>query len=237
MSTLWGKMMQRIDEQLGSQGRDRHAPKKTWSTRGGVNVALIPDRTMGLVFGYDKGYSQCAPVLRELHRIGLLRRFAIVLDTHRHDCVDMYFDAELYFSLVSHIADTIRYDTLLATMQDSRVFRSLKELDILFRKTPREDQEPPLRIEFHSDKVIQCSMETEFWVYAGGPSPYSDSYTISIYTHRDRSHSFASICRKVASDLDVTITREIEGSPEIPKMSGWFLKHYNTIVAKFRPDG
>ena len=52
---------------------------------------------------------------------------------------------------------------------------------------------------YHKNNLV-CLCDTEFWVNCGGVQPYSDSYTISLYTNEKMSgffqHEVLSVCLK-----------------------------------------
>ena len=73
----------------------------------------------------------------------------------------------------------------------------------------------PIRWMLYKAGVLVASLETEFWVAVGGPPPYSDSYTVSVY-----------------SEVDVTTTLE-QGIASLCSKRKWKLRP--TIEAKARP--
>ena len=48
--------------------------------------------------------------------------------------------------------------------------------------------------------------ETESWASVGGPAPYHDSFTLSLYTAENRAVEFRAVCEAVAQEGDVTVT-------------------------------
>lgn len=158
-----------------------------------------------------KGYHNCTRIPEAAVNEGLKYRLAIVLDTYRRDKVDMFFDEELYFKIIFRICDLIKPDQIKVFTIDDKILDSLEAMknNIL---SLEDEHEPPKEIHFFKDGKINSCIYTEYWTFAGGPMPYSDSYTISVYTKDDISNELIVICDDVCNELNATITSFIEAS-------------------------
>jgi hypothetical protein len=56
-----------------------------------------------------------------------------------------------------------------------------------------------------NDRLVAV-VETEFWSSVGGPSPYHDSYTFSLYTGQNRSEELQKISELACSGAGARIT-------------------------------
>lgn len=67
------------------------------------------------------------------------------------------------------------------------------------------EEEFPSRIRFLMENIVVLWEESEMWSFAGGPSPYHDSVTLSFFSKRDLSAAFENIFTEVAHKVGVTI--------------------------------
>src|SRR5262245_51484501 len=112
---------------------------------------------------------------------GLNHRFAIIQETYRPDCVDEYFDEPLWLSLLE-FAKRISTDVQIGVTRNSSKKVALEDFLAGFVKLPSEERDPPPFIFGGEEGVLRITIETEYWNKAGGPMPYHDSYTYSIYS-------------------------------------------------------
>jgi hypothetical protein len=141
---------------------------------------------------FVRGFDGVTLAPREAKEAGLVHRFAIIQETYRPDCVDMFFDVPLYSALL-HFAETfedgVRVAIRLGAMPQEI---TLEEFRHSGAPKTRED-EPALSALVRSGENLLMWIETERWASVGGPMPYHDSYTYSLYTRddvSDRARSF-----------------------------------------------
>ena len=91
-----------------------------------------------------------------------------------------------------------------------------------------EDREPPPFIYAYKNKKLICIGVTEYWVNCGGKQPYSDSYTISIYTKNDLSSQLQRECFKLCKESGIEI-KEIIDSPN------HYYKEKESLLKKYCP--
>lgn len=174
------------------------------------------DRTFRLVRGYHR-HSNLPAIA---HEAEMAERFAVVLDTTRHDKVDWFFDSELFLAISEEIIRLIAPDTIKIELEEGISYASLATLAAAYTALPEADREPPTRMLFFRDGRLVGLEETEFWVRVGGPDFYHDSYTLSFYTARDRFAEFQAVCEMVSMNLGATITGVHEGDARYSEQCG-----------------
>jgi len=177
-------------------------------------------RTLSMVLGYlQDNYPPSVAFAG-----GLVFRFAVILDTYRPDKEGTYFDSELFVLVVSKVCHAVNQDTAQIWTDEDKSVRSFDELSRMYAGTDEDDREPPLRIELALEGQLVAFIETEFWVNVGGPAPYHDSYTASMYTVDDRSLEFQGIVESVSATIDATVQGVHRGVVEkAPYRSWWSL--------------
>ena len=162
----------------------------------------MPNRFIALVVGYHE-YSYPPS---SAYDAGLVQRFAIVFDTYRPDKGYAYFDAELYFRVLTSICQAVAHDSISIDADGERVFHSFDELVNSSLSKSDDDREPPKGVcLFRHGRIVACA-ETEEWLLVGGPAPYHDSYTLSVYTSDNRAAEFQRICECISVGMGATIT-------------------------------
>jgi hypothetical protein len=136
------------------------------------------------------GHHAITPVPKAALAAGLGQRFAVVF----HTCGDG-LSIEFFQDIVREIGRAIDHDALVIEVGESTGFESWQELDALYVQADEDDRAPPARVRFERRGQLVGLMETEFWVYCGGPPPYSDSYTAAFYTSGDRDVAFERACQ------------------------------------------
>jgi hypothetical protein len=159
----------------------------------------------------------------DAYESGLRHRFAVVLDTYRRDKVDMYFDTDLFLRLVPTLCQFIGYDQVDICMIDGSHFPSFDALARHYAACEEDDQHPPDRIELGRKGCLGI-VEAEFWTAVGGPSPYHDSYTLSFYTHHDRSAELRRVVEGVCSEAGAEITGYYEARQSKEPYCPWWKK-------------
>ncbi|WP_426014020.1 hypothetical protein [Caulobacter sp. DWR2-3-1b2] len=115
---------------------------------------------------------------------GLNERFAVIQETAVEGCSDWYFDKLLWRCLVTYLAERGGQVTVLVQ------WRGTDEVPIdeyigPWERIEPQDQEPPWALLVRIDGRLTLSMVTEYWCLVGGPIPYHDSYTYSLFSQRD----------------------------------------------------
>jgi hypothetical protein len=186
------------------------------------------DRALALVSGYHK-HSYPPP---EAYDAGLRRRFAIVLDTYRQDYEGIYFDTELFLGLVTEVFRTIPHDRMAITMWEGNAFDSVEALAQSYCGMAQDDRDPPARVRLFRGADMVCLVETEFWAYCGGPWPYHDSYTVSLYTAEDRSPELRAVCEDLCSRLGTQVAGFHTGEPCKEPFVRWWRRLLRLFGAK-----
>jgi len=142
-------------------------------------------------------------------------RFAIVLDSYRKDEVDLFFDADFFLLLLKALSRYLRHNDLriLTEAPGKTMLLSFAELDKYYQQAPKLEREPPRQIFWYQDRELVCHGLSELWARTGGPEPYSDSYTFSLYTKADWTHRFRSICEEVCQATQIQRIDFIQGMP------------------------
>jgi hypothetical protein len=125
-----------------------------------------------------------SPIPEAVALAGLSERFAVIQDTAVEGCADWYFDKLLWRCLVRYVVGQGGQVTVLGRWRDKSEVPIGDYLEAWARIDPH-DQEPPWALFVRTDGRLALSMVTEYWCLAGGPEPYHDSYTYSLFSHRD----------------------------------------------------
>ena len=154
-----------------------------------------------------------------------LHRVAVVLPLMLCDDIHGLLNA---FSEICGIArNALCVDRATALLEDGRVLESedyaklIREVSL--KQTGEEeslDSLIPIRWMLYKAGVLVASLETEFWGAVGGPPPYSDSYTVSVYSEVDITTALEqgidSLCSKMKWKLRPTIEAKAR-----PRLSIW----------------
>lgn len=168
-----------------------------------------------------RGFDNYVDPPRDFRSRRTLHRVAVVLPLMLCDDIRGLLNA---FSEICGIARTaLSADKATALLEDGRTLASYDYVklinEITINQTEGEsfDSLVPIRWMLYRADVLVASLETEFWVSVGGPSPYSDSYTVSIYSEADvdaiLEESIASMCLRLNWGLEPTI--EAQTRPHI----------------------
>lgn len=116
---------------------------------------------------------------------GLAHRFAVIQETYRSDKVEddtpYYFDEALWCRLLAFARETAPGGRVGIVACDRA--KELDADDFLAANTSIED--PPAFVFVRANGTLLLCIETEYWVRAGGPCPYHDSYTYAIWSNDD----------------------------------------------------
>jgi hypothetical protein len=164
------------------------------------------------------GYHSVTPFPKEARKSWLFFRFALVFESYRRDKVDLFFNSELFLSLlgalslqISHNRLEIYYDSGESRREKPLV--SFGALEEYYQNVSEVEREPPHKILWFQDHLLVCMGLSELWARVGGPEPYSDSYTMSLYTKKDYTSPFRSICEEVCQRINTQIVDFIQGRP------------------------
>lgn len=166
---------------------------------------------------------------------GLRNRFSVVLQTYRSDKVDMFFDFDQYTALLTAIVEALPHDSEIAEYLDGAQDESVASMFSHLGSQSEYEREPPKWLTLKQGGETVGLMETEFWVRGGGPGPYHDSYTLSIYTAEDHTDRFRQICGEVCSQRDCAVADFHKGvENKRPRVPWWkrpyrWLQAYNAI--------
>lgn len=133
-----------------------------------------------------------------LMRAGLVHRFAIIQNTYLEKCPDMYFDEDLWLSLVDFIVKFISKSEIYVAVDVEGVGRediTISEYMNGWEAVKKEDREPPGAIYLKKNDEIQLCMVTEYWTRIGGAYPYADSYTYSLFSRHEINDQVISFLR------------------------------------------
>ena len=183
-------------------------------------------RTLGQ-FSIAKGFYQFDGFPEEAKKNELCSRFAVILHTFYPEKENMFFNDMLYFNIFPNLFDFISYDTI-EIKTDESTFSNFEELQKELSLKDEEDREPPPFIYAYKNKKLICIGVTEYWVNCGGKQPYSDSYTISIYTKNDLSSQLQRECFKLCKESGIEI-KEIIDSPN------HYYKEKESLLKKYCP--
>lgn len=180
----------------------------------------VTDRTLCMVSGYHAASFPPADAFES----GLRHRFAVVLDTYRRDKADMYFDTSLFLHLVPTLCQTIGFDSVAIRITEGNCLHSFDDLARHYDGLEEPEHEPPDRIDLLRSGVLVGVVETEFWTMVGGPFPYHDSYTLSLYTERDRSSDLQRVSETACSEVGAVITGYHKGQESKEPYRPWWRK-------------
>lgn len=164
------------------------------------------ERVLRMVLGYLPGIDNLP---RFAHRVGLQCRTAFILDSYRSSCVDMYFDVELYASLLDGIGRIFRPDRATAYEEGHRIIDITAPSGARKTLLSAEECKPFSRIDYSCGEATVAVIVSEPWAQVGGPEPYHDSYTFSVYSADDAQGALIAEAQKVCAILGAEIVEII----------------------------
>lgn len=148
-------------------------------------------------------------------QLGLLKRFAWVIDTYRPDLgPNMYFDYELLLALLNRFLLTFPFNKIEMTVSDGKkqAFNYFLQLSDYYSGSNKAPSFEPFKdLKIFDKSAVVCFIRTEFWSRVGGPQPYNDSYTFSVYTYDYDPKVIFAISEKTALDLSAVLEETITG--------------------------
>jgi len=163
---------------------------------GGVDVSFVR--------GVDR-FSTFPDFVKQAH---LGSRFAVVQETYVEGCTDMHFEEPLWRALVDFLRNKFPGEAVDVTTElgaSVPVDRFLTEWD---KTVPSEHEPPPVLTASVNFRPIVC-MVTDYWTRVGGPRPYHDSYTYSIYSDSDLGDEVMSALADAACRSRWTLAPEV----------------------------
>lgn len=166
------------------------------------------------------GTHDATPVPAAARAHGFTHRFAVVQSTHAPAVADMVVDSRVVLALVravdTHFATSASLFWDRPGRRRQRV--ELTALEAYYRDTAPELHDPITAAEWRSGNRLVALLHTETWCDVGGPMPYHDSVTYSLYTAADlgapllaalraAGHEPTAVIRTVSSDLPPARTR------------------------------
>ena len=149
---------------------------------------------------------------------GLPCRVAVILN---HSGVP---HSPLYWDLVDAFVDSLNSDSFNFEIEAGGVplvFTSVDMMRNYVMEYPRRFGIPFSRATFFVAGTVIAFIDTECWAQAGGPFPYSDSWTFSVYRSTDSSTKLQDACCQVCTKHDHAILDEMRGSPKPEPLPLW----------------
>jgi len=139
------------------------------------------------------GFDPMCLVPELVRSVGLRCRIAVIQDTYRPDSVDMYFDQPLWLCLLEFATQFGHGLQVGIVDRRKRAPREPERADEVppeaflaaWRALDDADRYPPACIVVRDRENLVLYISTEYWNRAGGPMPYHDSYTYSIFSNED----------------------------------------------------
>ncbi|MEO6906520.1 MAG: hypothetical protein ABI210_01390 [Abditibacteriaceae bacterium] len=137
-------------------------------------------RAINLVRGYLPNIDSSN---RRAKALQLPQRFAVVMSSSHPDKTEMYFDNDLFVSVLNVLSEIIAHDEMKLNMDNKgqEVLLSINGLRQHYARLDPENQEPFWNGEFIKEEKVVAYLDAECYVSIGGLAPYHDSYTLSTY--------------------------------------------------------
>lgn len=134
---------------------------------------------------FVSGLDPVCPVPQEAKAAGLTHRFAVVQETHRADSLDMVFDAPLYRALLAFAGLMAPGAIVTVSTRSGGLEYALAEHLAEWEAEAPDDRGADVTVLVRvSGELIAC-IAPENWAAVGGPMPYADSHTYSIFAKTD----------------------------------------------------
>src|SRR6185295_20404417 len=78
-----------------------------------------------------------------------------------------------------------------------------------WNQLPKDDRKPPPFVMVRDNGSLKFLMVTEYWKNVGGPYPYADSYTYSVFSNLDLSGDIRSFLSKSPEAAGWRIASEV----------------------------
>lgn len=188
---------------------------------------MSPSVEISFVEGFERDWR----MPRSLRAACLNHRVAVVQETGVRGCPEMYFDEDLFLALIDFVAASAPGARIgLADRVEDVGRRERAPQDLLagWARLPATERDPVGAVIARLGELPVMAIVTEFWVSAGGPRPYADSYTYSVLSDRrlgDELRAFLA-ARPEAQRWIVTpavLDRPVSEDPA-PQRSGWLAR-------------
>lgn len=172
------------------------------------------------------GYHENTPFPVQAKAVGLVCRFALVLDSDHPEVDYMHFQESFFLACLTEIAKRMDHDAVSLHV-DGNSYESIGAFSRYLFTIPQEDRQPPQAIYFKKNGNLVCLEETEFWTLCGGEVPYSDSYTASFYTEKNMADQFVKACL-AAGETEGSGFKDIIEASSVPVKQSFLkkIRHY-----------
>jgi hypothetical protein len=177
------------------------------------------ERAIEIVLGYLPGIDRENSTAKKLH---LPRRVAVIFSSYHPKKTEMYFDNELFASVVKVLLGTIPLQKMefVVVENPSKVLSSWEELQRYYSQNQDEDLTPFASGKLFSAQQTVAYLESTDYTSVGGSKPYHDSFTLSIYLPESDDEA----CRqKIIAGLyrqNITLQRTWTGN-KTPQITLW----------------
>ena len=155
---------------------------------------MTNDRTFNVI----RGYLPCDGWPARARAHGLRHRVAFALDSYRRDSTDAFFDVDLWSRLVEAVREAAPGDEI-APIGEAHV------------------DEPTACLVLRGQAIVAL-VEPELWVYAGGPRPYHDTYTLTAFFIQDVTEALLKAAHVRTAALGAVQLNVYDGSKTPPSL-------------------
>lgn len=188
---------------------------------------------------FVSGNDGLAPIPEAVARAGLSCRFAVVQDSFVNGYGEMYYDEQLWLCLLA-FAKTYGAELRIVGLGPKREYDELPVDEFLRSlKSPNPGSDsPPWAILASEGGALKIGIVTDYWADAGGPQPYSDSYTYSIYSEREVAEEVLTHLRAANSSgrwsLDLPVIQVPANKVRLPSIAPGKLTRFLSKLRKPR---
>lgn len=178
------------------------------------------------------GLESFAPAADWVRRAGLGRRLAVVQDTSVEGVPDMVLDAALWRTLVDFVQGFDPAGEVSIATSEKQIDRAELSLDAFLAEpgpADAEDWAPPHAVLLRAEGALKLCMITEAWWQVGGPAPYHDSCTYSIFAGHDLTESLPAFLRAAAGAQRWTIDPAVISASDAPPPS-WLERLWRRLL-------
>ncbi|MBX7149301.1 hypothetical protein K1X76_09470 [bacterium] len=180
---------------------------------------MMNNRSLALVFGYIPQIDRLNPFAKKLH---LNKRFAFALDTYSPQEEGVFFDVDLFLSLLQSVLASVSHDRVefIGDFNGQKMIVGYEQLFNYYQNSRQENREPfyEMRV-FKNDSIVLFGV-TLFYTMVGGPDPYHDTYLTSFYCNDYDQSKVKQQLVNVCEQNDVSI-RALLMAKDVPQISWW----------------
>jgi len=132
--------------------------------------------------------------------------------------------SRLYWDLVDAFVGSLNSDSVIFEIDTGGVpliFTSVDMMHSHVMEAPERFGIPFSRATFFVAGRVTAFIDTEYWAQVGGPFPYSDSWTFSIYRSTNTSMKLQDECYQVCTRHDHAVLDEMRGLPSPEPLPLW----------------